>query len=276
MQEMPYDYAPEGADWKKRFEITIPVLLLILVIVVVAWKLGWLASLPFFGGLFGSPSTNILIIGNDQTLVNTLETQVKGDAPINIFTLSKADLKGIQDASYYSKYNLIILTEGSSGDTKSLSSLTLDQIKSFVDSGKPAIVIGLAGSRVDGSPGESGWLKLGFIPVTCQGLKIVCDETDLSYDQLSMYIKNLNHPILKDFTPMQLNFSTGTIKYTGVNPENGVSLLDMEIKIGSATTYSGAALIERTGAGFGGKALYFTFHPSLYAPLLKNAVNYLR
>lgn len=91
-----------------------------------------------------------------------------------------------------------------------------------------------------------------------------------------MYIKNLNHPILKDFTPMQLNFSTGTIKYTSVNPENGVSLLDMEIKIGSATTYSGTALIERTNAGLGGKVIYFTFHPSLYAPLLKNTIKYLR
>lgn len=166
---MPYDYAPEETGWKKRFEITIPILLLILVLIVVAWKLGWLASIPIIGDMFKSPSTNILIIGNDQTLVNTLETQVKGDVPINIFTLSRADLKGIQDAAYYSKYNLIILTEGESGDTKTLSSLTLDQIKSFVDSGKPAIVIGLAGSQVEGSAGESGWSKLGFIPATCRG-----------------------------------------------------------------------------------------------------------
>ena len=39
-------YLPPEEGWKKRFEITIPILLLILVFLVIAWKVGWLASIP--------------------------------------------------------------------------------------------------------------------------------------------------------------------------------------------------------------------------------------
>ena len=64
-EEYPYiPYEEEG--WKKRFELTIPILLLILVLFVLAWRLGWLANVPIIGDLLGGKNVaNILVVGQD-------------------------------------------------------------------------------------------------------------------------------------------------------------------------------------------------------------------
>ena len=272
-EEMPYIPYGEEGEWKKRFEMTIPILLLILVLVIVAWKLGWLAGVPILNQFFKSPSIDIAIIGNDQNIVKTIETDIRRDLPVNIRVYTASDLYGVRDAAEFAKYSMIIMTEGQDGDTIELERFTLDYLKSFVDSGKPAIIIGLAGSRVTGSPQGSGWTVLEFVPAKCKAAR--CEEYNATYDRLTMYVKDVNHQILKEFVE-PLNFSSGRlVTYTMVNPENGVSILDMEITTG-ADVYTGTALVERS-VGYGqGRVLYFGFHPSLYSPLLYNSIKYLR
>ncbi len=272
-EEMPYIPYGEGGGWQKRFEMTIPILILVLVIVIVAWKLGWLAGIPIISQFFKGSSIDIAIIGNDQNLVKVIETDIRRDLPVNIYTLNKSDLYAIRDAAAFAKYNMIILTEGQDGDTIDLEEYTLDYIKAFVDSGKPAIVIGLAGSKVTNSPQESGWAKLGFVPAQCKA--VPCEKVSASYDRITMYVKDVNHAILKEFTEPLTFQEAGQITYTMVNPIGGTSILDMEITTG-AESYSGTAIIDRS-VGYGtGKVIYFAFHPSLYSPLLYNSIKYLR
>jgi len=267
-EEMPYIPYGEEGDWKKRFEMTIPILLLILVFVIVAAKMNWLVGVPFIGDLFKGPNIDIAVIGNDQSLIKVIETDIRKDLPVNIKVFNKADLYGVRDAATFAKYNMIIMTEGQDGDTIELERYTLEYLKSFVDSGKPAIVIGLAGNKIVGSPQASGWNILGFVPAACKASK--CEETAVSFDRVNMYVRDINHPILKEFVE-PLNFSSGQITYTLVNPSGGVSILDMEIVTG-ADTYTGTALVEKSG----GKIVYFAFHPALYPPLLHNVIQYLR
>ena len=273
-EEMPY--YTEEKDWKKRFEITIPILLLILVFFVIAWKMSWLAGLPIIGEFFKGGAIDIAIIGNDQALYETIETNLKKDLPINTYVLNTSDLYAIRSADFFKKYSMIILTEGQNGDTIELETLTLEYLKSFVDSGKPAIVIGLAGSKVKGSPQESGWSKLGFVPVACKNGRITCEKTSPVSDVVKMFVKETNHPILKDFTPAELTFTYGTIKFTEVNPTtSGKELLQTEITVGNLT-FTEPGLIERIQPLGGGKVIYYPFHPSFYAPLLRNTIKYLR
>jgi len=267
-EEMPYIPYGEEGEWKKRFEMTIPILLLILVLVIVAAKMNWLVGVPFIGDLFKGPNIDIAIIGNDQSLIKVIETDIRKDLPVNIKIFSKSDLYGVRDAATFAKYNMIILTEGQDGDTIELERYTLEYLKSFVDSGKPAIVIGLAGNKIVGSPQASGWNIMEFVPASCKASK--CEETAVSFDRVTMFVRDINHPILKEFIE-PLNFSSGQITYTLINPSGGVSILDIEITTG-ADTYTGTALVEKSG----GKIVYFAFHPALYPPLLHNVIQYLR
>lgn len=266
-EEMSYIPSGEESDWKKRFEMTIPILLLILIFVIVAAKMEWLVGVPVLGDLFKDPNIDIAIIGNDQNLVKVIETDIRKNLPVNIHTYTKADLYGIRDASEFSQYDMIIMTEGQDGDTVELERLTLEHLKAFVDSGKPAIILGLAGNKVTDSLESSGWNIMGFVPAACKSAQ--CQETDVSFDRVNMYVLDINHPILKEFVE-PLNFQSGQITYNLINPFGGKSILDIEIITG-ADVYTGAALVEKTG----GKIMYFAFHPSLYPPLLHNTIKYL-
>jgi len=277
-EEMPYIPYGEGPGWQKRFEMTIPILVLILVIVIVAWKLGWLAGIPIINQFFKGSSIDIAIIGNDQNLVRVIETDIRRDLPVNAFPLSKSALENISDCSRFDRYNMIILTEGQDGDTIPLQKFTLECLRDFVNSGKPAIVIGKAGSDVidstGQSTGENGWTVLGFVPAICQTAG--CETTSPSYERVSMFVKDINHPILQAFGDT-LNFEgrAERITYYLVNPKDGDSILDMEIETASES-YRGTAMVDRT-VGYGtGKVVYFAFHPSLYSPLLYNSIKYLR
>jgi len=269
-EEMPYIPYGEGGGWQKRFEMTIPILILILVIVIVAWKLGWLAGIPIINQFFKSPAIDIAVIGNDADVVRTIETDIRRDLPVNMYVLNKSDLYNIHDASFFNKYSMIIITEGQDGDTVELERSTLEQLSLFVGSGKPAIVIGLGGSKVQDSPQADGWTVMGFVPAACKSVD--CEETSVSYDRIKMYVQDINHPMLKEFVePIEFASGSGQIKYTMVNSYNGRSILDLEITTGESV-YSGTALIEGTGS----KVIYFAFNPSLYPPLLYNSIKYLR
>jgi hypothetical protein len=265
------EYLPSEDDGvKKRFEMTIPILLLILVIIVVGAKLQWF-NIPIISDLFGKPATDIAVIGYDADTIKALDDIRTGGLPINTYVFNKSDLYSIRDSAYFAKYGMIILTEGKDGDTIDLEHITLDYLSSFVASGKPAIVIGLAGSRVTNSTDANGWTILGFVPAKCKAVR--CESVQASYDRITLYVKDVDHTMLREFGP-QLSFQNGQISYAMVNPDQGSSILDMEIATG-ANIYDGAAITERSGS-VGGRAVYFAFPPSLYKPLLYNAINYLR
>ncbi len=271
---MPYVPYGEEGEWKKRFEMTIPILLLILVLVIVAWKMDWLSSIPFFSGFFKGPNIDIAVIGNDQNLIKTIDTDIRSTLPVNYQVFTKADLSHTYDCAIFNGYDMLILTEGQDGDTMDLSQFTLSEcLNNFVASGKSAIVIERAGTRVTGDNASSGWINLGFVPAVCRGSTLcINDATSLSYDRINMYVKDINNPITKEYSSEPINFQgPGQIEFVDINPTNGANtLLQAEIVSGADTSVKDALIQSASG-----KVIYFAFNPSLYPPLLYNAIKNL-
>jgi hypothetical protein len=269
---MPYIPYGEEGEWKKRFEMTIPILLLILVLVIVAAKMNWLVGVPFIGDLFKGPNIDIAVIGNDQNLVKIIDIDVRKDLPVNYMIFKKEQLNHSFLCGVFDKYDMLILTEGQDGDTIELDQFILDEcLKNFVASGKPAIVIKRAGTKVTGDNASSGWTMMGFVPAQCKTSRLCpdVDATSLSYTRISMYSKDLNNPITRAYDIEPLNFQgPGQIEFVSVIPEGGKPLLQAEILPGP---HIQDALIQSNS----GKVIYFAFHPSLYSPLLYNSIKNL-
>ncbi len=273
------EYYNYEEDWKKRFEVTIPILLLVLVLLVLAWKLGWLCGIPVVGAkLCGGEVINVLIIGNDPDVAQMLD-QMKVEEPISyeIFTLE--DMKNLRDPSYLDKYDLFILTEKVYEDHPSyLPSLFRNYLAQRLSNNGKLIVIGIAGSRDPEEPASNGW-KAGldkFIPVTCTtGL---CDESNSkdvhATSIVDLKINDINHPMLKEFG-MTASISEGaSIQYSLVNVDNeGKVLVTLEVQAG-AETLAYPAIVEGTH-GLTGKTIYFAYHPARTPRIFKNAVDYL-
>ncbi len=108
-------YYPEEESWKKRFEVTIPLLLLILILFVLAWKFGWLGSVPIIGELLGGKTVNVAVIGNDVDLMEIIDSDVRKVANVNYMTFTAEDLfnaRGMGEDNPFAKYSLMIITEG--------------------------------------------------------------------------------------------------------------------------------------------------------------------
>jgi hypothetical protein len=267
-------YLPsEGGGWKRRFEITIPILLLILVFIVIAWKVGWLAQVPILGDMFKSKVVNVLVVGQDANVERILD-EMKSEISINRDTVTSADIKNIISADYLSKYQLIILTE-SVGPTKGdLSGQFSGYIAKYVNNGGKLILFGIAGSRDPVETGVDNWeASFGsIVPVRCVSPNKPCTESGslITYpaSSLTLKLKDINHAIFRGFGT-SANFTGGDIEMALVNPANTeIAVLDV------ANVGSYAAVIENN-AGISGKVLYFAYQPSLTPMVFKNSVKYL-
>jgi hypothetical protein len=269
-------YTPyEEGEWKKRFEMTIPILLLILVLVVVGWKTGALEQIPFINMFFKGP-TDILIIGYDANLIREMDTNIKTDLPVNYIVRDKSYLENASNCQFVNDYDAIILTEGQDGDTIALPRFALECIRNGVNSGKTAIVIKRAGSEVTGSSQEDGWGSgnLGFVPVISRMGVGQPFTNERSYDSITLMIRDPANSILQNFKDQPLTFTSqgqsSQIEYTEVNPTGGgVSILDMKVDYG-AESITERAMVESNSLGH--RVIYFTFDPTLYPPLLYNTI----
>jgi len=271
-------YLPEsGGGWKRKFEIIIPVILLIVILFIVAWKMGWLAFIPGFGGT----TINAVIIGNDAQLVSTIETYLRPSMNINYDVLDANELKNIRDSAYFGKYSLLIMTEGVDGDTIPLESNTLDYLKDFAGSNKPILIVGRSGYLVSGSANERGWSKLGFVPVVCKE-DSDCIKTASTWSSswtpfttagnTTLYVRNTQHSMLTSFQPtLSFDAGIGSIGYVDINPVGGTSLIDM----GTSTGTTVSAVVESGTGLVSSKVMYFAFHPSKQPALFKAAVDYI-
>ncbi len=277
------DYIPyeEDTGWKRRFELTIPILLLILVLFVLAWRLNWLASVPVIGDILGGAKVaNILVVGQDNDVVKLLD-QVRPDLTINYEVLTSDQVNNIRDSTFLKKYDIIILTEYAGGNfpdsRAALSSVFRSYLSKYLESSGKLILIGIAGSRDPAEPTSVGWVQWGmdrFLPVSCKSslcnvnTSIDVEPTDIS----TLKIRDLSNPALKEFGPTAQFSGGGTVEYALVNCEG--KLVDLEIKQGS-TPIANCAIAEKP-FGLGGKTVYFAYNPSRTPTIFKNILAYLR
>lgn len=283
MGEVPYIpyLPPEHGGWKRRFEITIPILLLILVFIVVAWKMGWLCNIPVLDALCAKPGAYIFVVGEDNAIATALEQMKVGGAQWEYEMKSATELEEIRTAEFLKKYDLIILTESAGTDPTYLSPTFRTYLKQYLDGGGKMLLFGVAGSRDPSEPNTDGWTELGNIPVRCRDApcRTVAEggSTDRhAADALSL--KKLdagyNHPILKEFGPAYQFTGAGQIEYAIVNVYGGTALANLEVTVG-AQTISNNAIVEGAGALGTKKVIYFAYHPAQSFAIFENAIKYL-
>lgn len=271
-------YAPyEEGGWKKRFEMTIPILLLILVLIVLAWKLQWLCGIPVIGEIAcGGAVSNILVVGDDANIRASLD-EIKVGMPINYEVFAASDINGLRDADYLKKYDLIILTE-SAGDTRSdLPSLFRSYLSSYLANNGKMIMFGLAGSTDPAEPSANGWSQSGigpYIPVLCK--TVICNEesiTTATADISALKPMDINNDMVKEFG-MTIPITGETLEFADVNVDSGKPILNLEVNYGPNNVRSYAALVDASH-GVSGKTIYFAYHPSRTPTIFKNAVKYI-
>jgi len=277
--DIPYGYEPE-----RKFDLTIPILLLILVFLVVAWKVGWLANIPVLNSILGGQTLSILIVGNDADIKADLD-EMATELNINYKVIEQAELSDIRNVDYLNNYGMVILTENIYDNPAELSGSFRALLGKYLNGGRKLILYGVAGSR-DPQEGISGWVANDmnkFVPVECRTVDKLCDpadpETVMSFSKstakLKIYPAGANHPITDGYTTT-INFLTGTgsVDIAIVNTVTGASkLVAIEDEVDDVS-YSYPAIVE-ISSGVGGKTVYFAYHPSNTPTIFKNTIKYM-
>lgn len=251
---------------------------MILVLFVLAWRLGWLANVPVIGDLLGGKKVaNILVVGQDADIARLLD-EVRPGISVNYEILDQAGIDSVRDPAFLKKYDIIILTENAGADRTMLPAIFRNYLSQYLAGSGKMILIGVAGSRDPADPSINGWIQSGmdaYIPVTCKtGLCDATNSVDFSaFDQVTMKVRNINHQVLKEFGNVVTLTSGQTVEYAIVNAKVE-PLAVLEINAGS-TVLSFPALVEES-FGLGGKTVYFAYHPSRTPTLFKNVITYLR
>jgi len=275
--EIPYEYESE-----RKFDLTIPILLLILVGLVVAWKVGWLANIPIINQLLGGQTLSILVVGNDLDITADLE-EMSTELNINYKVIEEAELKDIRTVDYLNQYGMVILTENIYDSPAELDGSFRILLSKYLDGGKKLILYGVAGSR-DPQEEVSGWVANGmnkFVPVECKSVDRLCEPEDSGTvtqflkesSSLKIYPDGYNHPITDGYTTT-INFLTseGTVDVTIINVVTGAQKL---VGIEDEVTGGAYPAVVEMGSGVGGKTVYFAYNPSNTPTLFKNTIKYM-
>ncbi|MEM3543179.1 MAG: hypothetical protein QXK00_02340 [archaeon] len=266
-----------AADWEdyeegrglKRYEITIPLLLLIFIFFIIAWKFNWLVGLPVIGEILYPKAINVLIVGNDLSIQQSLQ-QMQIGLPINYHVLSANEIPNIISPDYLKKYDLVILTEYAGNNPGELPQMFRSHLVKYLQGGGKLILYGVAGSIDPESPTTDGWKQEGlniYIPVTCTSRP--CQKETFSAADLIILIRQPEHRIVKEFG-YSTNFSDSPIEITKVNPENEEVFVIKD----NLTRVVYPGVVEKS-FGITGKTVYFSYHPSKHPVIFKNTISYL-
>lgn len=268
-------YYPEENRWKKKYEVTIPILLLILVGVVLAWQMGWLAEL----GLFGRGPVDVIILGEDSGLEYRLD-EVKA-VPVNYDTIDLETMEGIRDPAYLDDFDIIIITEEIGEQPGELPGLFRNHVSLRLEDGANLILYGVAGSIDTGPEDVDGWVQHGmdrFVPVTCGRVRTCPQEkSNYSVHITDLKFEDMNHDIFEGLGVKTEFTGEGPIQYSeGVNPVSGaetIASIEVETEVG---TTAETGIVERSYSGVKrGRAIYFGYHPSRTPLIFENTIEYL-
>ncbi len=260
-------------------ESVIPIILILVLAVFIAAKLGYLdlSSVPVVGSLFPQSYIRIAIIGSPSAQLNDyLRSEqyrlagVSYAVPIRQEAVYRGVLKN---------FDIIILQNSPICDRTARA-----EIANAVKGGKKLLVIGDACTQVSDDPTAAGWnvgigLMGDIMPVTWGGnLFHERGQTLTVIKQGKFQIIDQENPIFNGI----LNHGVFEDTYTNVYPNPNSNVLALIEEFGgrptSATTY---AIVESKGMFSAGKVMYFSFDPATVNPqgqyhLLLNTLLYLK
>lgn len=273
-------YVPQAPQ--KRYESAIPLLLLVIVILIVGWRLNVFSNIPVISSTIGAGGpSNILIVGQDNRLINTLAS-IKDELATNYDVIDEQALNEVRDPGYLRNYDLVILTESLSDDATLLPSLFRSYLVTYLNGNGKLMLYGVAASRDPDEPSSDGWKQHDiskYIPVTCSGGQGLCDPDESKefadpQETVSLKSKDIESPILKEFGTSVRFTTRDFVEFTLVNPRgSGKTLSLLEIERGGRT-FSYDAIVEQPGLT-GPKTIYFSYHPSLTPTVFKNTLKYM-
>jgi len=269
---MDYGGYPEKSNWKKKYELTIPIILLILVIGVLAWQMGWLDFIP---GIGERRVMDVLIVGEDDTLRHELEGEVRA---LNLDVIDMERAREIEDPAFLDHFDLIILTEELGEHPGDIPSTFRSHISENLGKGTNLILYGLAGTRDPAEPQVDGWIQHGmsrYIPVDCPGTG-ACTVEKEGYPgkMLSMGVMQKDHPIIREFgASYDFPEHLTNVTYASMNTRPGSEVIT-QIKVDDPVGKTDPGIVERSWVG--GKSIYFAYHPVETPTILRNTINYLR
>ncbi len=271
---MDYGTYPEESNWKKKYELTIPIILLILVGGVLAWQMGWLDFIP---GIGEERVVDVLIVGEDRPL----RDEIEGVGGVNVRMMGMEEVKEIEEPGFIEDYEIIFLTEELGEEPGDLPSGFRSHVSERLDDGTNLMLYGVAGSRDPDEPQSDGWTQHGmgeYIPVECPGTG-VCDTEEVRTEYpgtfLTLSSRDPEHPVSEEFGP----------SYNIPDHIEDLTISEMHIRDGSNRIYdikiqNGGldkqipGIVENSWTG--GEAVYFAYHPAETPSVLRNTIEYIR
>lgn len=262
---MPQEYEE---SMKTQFEAAIPVLIILLLVIgVIALNPSLVAGIPFIGSLVGSPTIDVLLIGESAAEANAWKTYTTGDLalkvfgnPLNIDVITDNEYNKVSSADWIRSqgYDMILVT------AKDLTPSMQIVLKEWAQGGGKLLVVGTGGIQPNGR-----WAELGTImPVSC-GASGDCTGVITQVYAPTLYIGEgmFGNGLAKNVdTATPLTDANGSINVANVIVNTGHVLYvggfpnAAEVKAGATgNIYPG---VSESRAGTGGKVVYISFNPT--------------
>ncbi len=269
-------YAPagnyEGGERKAYFESAIPLILIAILAIFIAGKVGLvdLRSVPVIGGLFPASTIKVIVVGHASPELTAQLTSEEataagilyaGDIPQNSLTpgvLNQFDVVFMQGEQFCDRAARLTIS---------------DKVKG----GGKLIAVGDACTKIQEDPAACGWdIGIGLLgdvmPATTCGVTKVKEPINTYYSQGTLRIIAIDHPIFSGVK----NFQFGGY-LTEVYPKANSQQLARLDEGGSAATNPAKFAILESGSLIGGKVIYFAFDPGTASrTLLLNTIIYLK
>lgn len=288
-----FDYGGYKSTKKKYLEGIIPIIILILIGVVIAAKMGWISGIPFLGSLFGGgKNVHIAVLGDLQgqgtdnptnVTAPLLEDHLKSASMLNYHyqEFDNLDTFKYSGKQLLDNFDMVIVTGERDFPRKAKEALG-----EYIKEGGKVIIIGDAAIRDPNEPNVVGWKVdelAGTVPVqlpydvSINQLKNPVLLTNVSNDQmnknLTLSFLDLEHPIYSQTgTKATRNFQlmedirpecVEGVPAIPITPSGGnvLAILEGASEEGGVWDDRTVVGIASKGTTFGGTVTYFSYDP---------------
>ncbi len=281
------------SDTRKYLEGIIPIIILVLIGVVIAAKMGWISGIPFLGDMFGGGSVQIAVIGQ----LSGGNTEVSAQYLEDYFNSPEAQSYEFQEVEFdpetakYSgekllnQFDMVILA-----GERNFSRPVKEGIGNYIKGGGKLVVIGDAAINDPNDPLVLGWNvdeMAGTFPVALEYdlSKEDIDEPKTLIGDLTFSFTTIDHPIYENTGyPMESNFSdlegvhkecSEHLHVIPIMPQGGDILGVIEGEIDGEEGSKTILAIAEKKTSFGGHVAYFSYDPGCTRGLWTSTVNYM-
>ena len=294
-----YEYGEEG--WKKYLEGIIPLIILILIAIVIASRMGWISGIPFLGALFDDGPVQVAVLGdlraedvNDPARVDApyLASYFDADHRYEVTTWSDLEILEFAGEDVLDEYDLVILA-----GERQFSPRVKGEIGRHIQGGGKIMLIGDAAIQDAEYPEVIGWevgdlagtFPIRISPNVARGdiedpEKIIStEEQDISFQFITT-----DHDIVER---AGVGYSVDLKEIEDVRPECTVGITSLPVTMGTGggdiisvirgiseetnQTKTIIGIAERKGALGRGHVMYFPYDPGCLPTIFDEAAGYM-